>query len=104
MTYYDRYYRFRGEGQVYTLPFIPILYGPSDIYITYDKRSMRFDTLSYKYYGDPNYAWLILQANPEYGGYEFSIPDGVTLRIPYPIESALDRYSVSVDSYLAMNE
>lgn len=104
MAYYDRYYRFRNNGEVKILPFVPILYSSNDLYITYDKNKMRFDTLSYKYYGDPNYAWLILQANPEYGGYEFSIPDGVTLRIPYPFESAIHRYNLSIESYIAMNE
>lgn len=96
MAYYDRYKEFRQDGDIEVLPFIPIDRDGSDLYITYDKSKMRFDNLSYKYYGDPNYGWLILQANPQFGGWEFSIPDKVTLRIPYPLQTALTRYERNI--------
>jgi hypothetical protein len=79
---------------VKTMPFIKIPKSGDDIYITFDKSKMRFDNLSYKYYGDPDYGWLILQANPHLGGYEYSIRDGETLRIPYPLASAINRYEM----------
>ena len=94
MEYYDRYSKFRVNGMVKPVPFIKIPPNSGDLYITFDKTKMRFDMLSYKYYGDPDYAWLILQANPHLGGYEYSIRHGEILRIPYPLSSALNRYEM----------
>lgn len=99
--YYDRYKKFKSNGIVQSaIPFIEIPKSESDLYIVFNKKTMRMDTLSYKYYGDANLGWLILQANPEVGGYEFSIEDGVGLRIPYPKDSAIGRYEDSCNKYL----
>jgi hypothetical protein len=97
MSYYNRYAAFMADGEVSVkVPFIKISKSSSDINLIYNRRTMRCDTLSYKYYGDPNYAWLILQANPQYKGYEFSIPDGASFRIPYPLDSAIQRYESGI--------
>ena len=96
MDYYDRYSAFRSNGKVGYIPNLKIESASSDLYITYDRNKMRFDSLSYKYYGDANFAWLILMANPQYGSLEFKVPNGVKLRIPYPINSAIARYEKSV--------
>lgn len=103
MRYFDRYSEFRDDGSVSMMPFVPILDCETDLFVVFDKSKMRFDTLSYKYYGDPNFGWMILQANPELGGYEYLVKDGVTLRIPYPLESAINRYKSSVRSYVLLN-
>jgi len=103
MAYYDRYSKFRSDGQVKLLPFLKIDEEGSDLYIVFEKDTMRFDNLSYKYYGDPDYAWLILQANPQIGGYEYSILDGTVLRIPYPLSSAINRYEASISAYKERN-
>jgi hypothetical protein len=42
---------------------------------------------------------LILQANPQYGSLEFNIPDGSELRIPYPLNAAIDGYQKSIERY-----
>ena len=99
MHYYDRYESFRSDGNIDIVPFIEIDNTSTDIVITFRKSTMRMDTLSYKYYGDPNYGWLILQANPQYGSLEFSIPDGVPLRIPYPLSTAKTRYENRIQKY-----
>lgn len=99
--YYDRYKNFRVNGIVQPkIPFMEISFSDSDLYIIFDRKKMRMDTLSYKYYGDPNLGWLILQANPNLGGYEFDIEDGVMLRIPYPKDTAIARYENSCNKYL----
>lgn len=99
--YYNRYIKFTKEGQVYPrVPFLEVPVGSADIYVNFDKKKMRMDMLSYKYYGDPNYGWLILQANPQYKGFEFSIPDGVELRIPYPLDNAISRYESSANAWI----
>lgn len=96
MSYYDRYSSFRGNGKISLIPNLKIEESSSDLTIIYDRSKMRLDSLSYKYYGNADYAWLILMANQKYGSLEFLIPDGVPLRIPYPINSALARYEKSV--------
>lgn len=105
MDYYDRYKKFRVDETVkFPLPFFKIKESENDIYLIFDRRSMRMDTLSYKYYGDPNYAWLILNANPELPPYEYLIEDGTSIRIPYPLSTAIDRYEKSVAKYLSITE
>jgi phage tail protein X len=101
MAYYDRYKNFRVDGAVkHPLPFFAIDYGGSDISLFFDRRTMRLDTLSYKYYGDPNYAWLILNANPGLPPYEYLIDDGSPIRIPYPLSDAIARYERSITRYM----
>lgn len=100
MEYYDRYKAFRVDGYLtHPLPFLRIPENGSDKYVAFDKQTMRMDTLSYKFYGDPNYGWLILNANPQLPPYEYMIEDGSTLRIPYPLSSAIDRYEKSIEKY-----
>lgn len=99
MATYDRYSNFRIDGQFKIVPFIDIPVKSTDFYETYKKNITRLDILSYEYYGDANYAWLILQANPEYGSMEYDIPDAATLRIPYPLNDTLTRYNEAVEEY-----
>ncbi len=99
-SYYDRYADFRVDGMVKNVPFVKIDRSNSDIDLIFDKSTMRMDTLSYKYYGDADYGWLILQANPSLGGFEFSIPNGVNIRVPYPLSSALQRYENGIKKLL----
>ena len=51
MDYYDRYESFRSDGNISIVPFIEIDVSATDINITFNKSTMRMDTLSYKYYG-----------------------------------------------------
>ena len=104
MEYYDRYDSFRVDGNIEIVPVIEIERYDTDIDIVFDKTSMRLDALSYKYYGDPNYGWLILQANPQYGSIEFLIPDGVELRVPYPLSTAKTRYEKGIEEYRNITE
>lgn len=99
-NYYDRYQSFRIDGKILKIPSIKIDTANTDLYIVFDKEKMRMDTLSYRYYGVPNYGWLLLMANPQYGGLEFNIPDRVYFRIPYPLQSAIQRYETKVQDYL----
>lgn len=101
--YYNRYEQFTADGKSLKVPFAKIKVSNSDLVITYEKNRMRLDMLSYKYYADPNYAWLIMQANPFYGSMEFQIPDKVQIRIPYPLEDALKRYETSLQEYMNKN-
>jgi hypothetical protein len=45
-----------------------------------------------------------MQANPEYGSLEYTIPSGSILRIPYPIENVLNSYNDSIKKYRRIYE
>lgn len=99
---YDRYYKFRVDGQISVPPAIKLTPKSSDFFEEYKRGITRLDLVSYDYYGDPGYDWLILMANPEYGNMEFEIPDGVMLRIPYPLNLSLENYNNLIDRYLKL--
>lgn len=88
--YYDRYKFYRDNGSVRTVHGITINERPTDIRYKYEIGNDRLDKLSQDYYGTPFYNWLILKANPQYGAIEFDIPDGVIIRIPFPLEEVLE--------------
>ena len=96
--YYDRYQQFRYNNQVKVLPFIKLPKRDSDIIIEYKTRT-RLDIVSNTYYGVPYYGWLILSANPEYGGLEFDIPDNFYMRIPFPLVTSLQDYKNALDNH-----
>ena len=98
-TDYNRYKKLMSEGQMKLMPFAEIPLSGSDRYIRYRRGYTRLDIVSNEHYGNPNYGWLILQANPEVGGLEFSIPDGTLLRIPYPLETSISNYENSLKLY-----
>lgn len=104
MAYFDRYSPFKSDGRIEVVPYIDIVKKSTDKYIKYNKRSMRLDKLSYDYYGDPDYAWLIMQANPEHGSIENFIKDGVILRIPFPLDETLNLYKSGIMSYKELNK
>jgi hypothetical protein len=96
--YYDRYRDFRKDGMVTTLPFIKIPVKPSDKRIVTDNKT-RFDKISQTYYGNPFHGWLILQANPEFGGLEFDIPENTVIIVPFPLNKSLEEYQSQVERY-----
>jgi hypothetical protein len=57
------------------------------------------DLLSYQYYGDPGYGWLILQANPHLPSMEFMIDNGEQIRIPFPLDLAITQYENDIKNY-----
>ena len=104
MSNFDRYSSFRANGMIEFVPFVEIRKKSTDKYIKYDKKTMRFDRLSYKYYNSPDFAWLILQANPEMGSIENFITDGSILRIPFPLEETLNSYLNDIKTYKELQQ
>jgi len=102
MLTYDRYSQFRSDDNIKIVPFIKITPKSTDYFEVYEKGRSRLDIISYKYYNNSSYGWLILQANPEVGSMEYSIPDGSTLRIPYPLGETIEKYRNSVETYFNM--
>lgn len=101
--YFDLYKDFRVNGQVLPLPRIIIPALGTDKTFTFKQGQTRFDKLSDKYYNNPYHGYLIMLANPQWGGMEFNIPDGENIRIPFPFESALDRFNAAVKQYKTLN-
>ena len=46
-----------------------------------------------------HFGWLILQANPQFGGLEQNIFDGAFLVIPFPLIASLQDYKAALDNY-----
>jgi hypothetical protein len=89
---YDRYQLVKNtDGSVDRLPYVDIPSAPSDKYVQWIEGRSRMDILSQRYYDTPFMDWLILWANPEYIS-EFDIPDGTTIRIPFPLNRAISVY------------
>jgi hypothetical protein len=97
--YYDRYDSFRTNGSMKPVVGIPISVDTSDKSVIYRQGKTRLDILSNKYYNTPYCGWLIMLANPEFGGLEFLIPDSEIIRIPYPFETAIDRYITALNKH-----
>lgn len=99
---YDRYGKFRFDGDVAIPPFVEIPKKSTDFYEPYKRGYTRFDILSSNYYGDPDYDWLILMANPQLGGLEFEFPDGAEVRIPYPLSTTLENYNTQIERHMML--
>jgi len=98
-TYFDRYEQFRTNGEIKPIPGIKISAESTDKQVLYKLGTTRLDILSQEYYGNPYHGWLILMANPQFGGMEFSIPDGEIIRIPFPFTNAIERYILEVKKH-----
>ena len=97
--YYDRYQDFKVDGKYLPLPFIKLNFKPSDKSVVYFAQRTRLDKLSQSYYDNPYYGWLILLANPRYGGVEENIPDNEIIRIPFPLKDSIQQYITEVNNY-----
>jgi hypothetical protein len=97
--YFDRYEKFRLNGKYTPLPFITIPLAATDKNVIYEIGKTRLDKLSQTYYNNPYHGFLIMLCNPQYGGLEFDIKNGDIIRIPYPFDSAIERYIQEVNRY-----
>lgn len=97
--YVDRYSDFRTNGGVTPIPGIEIPERNTDKRTVYKVGRTRLDKLSQKYYDNPYSGWIIMLANPQYGGLEFDIKDRDVIRIPFPFNSAVERYITGVKEY-----
>ncbi len=100
--YFDRYGNFKVNDKLTFIPFIKLTPKSSDIKIIW-KKTKRLDKISNDQYGAPFYGWLIMLANPQYGGLEFDIPEGAAITIPFPLMQSLQDYQNKIDKYLREN-
>lgn len=99
LKYYNRYSQFTVNGVQKTVPFVTLPSKGSDLIFFYKKNKTRLDKISQQYYDTPFFGWLILLANPSFGGLENNIFDGAMLKIPFPLESSLLDYKNAVENY-----
>lgn len=100
MATYNRYKSFTGsDGSVKEVPFIKIPKRNTDKYTYWDSANSRMDLISYQYYGDPGYGWLILQANPTLPSLEYLIEHGERIRVPFPLDLAISQYENDIKVY-----
>jgi len=100
MQYYNRYQSFLINGNQTVVPYVTLPTRTTDQRYIYRENQSRLDKISYEKYGSPYFGWLILIANPSYGGLETNIPDGAILNIPYPLLGALLDYKNAIDTYI----
>ena len=99
MAYYNRYDEYIRNGDYIMVTHIKLTNKSTDRTVIYKVGKTRLDKLSQQYYDTPYFGWLILQANPQFGGQEWSIPDGTVLTIPYPLMTSLEEYKSKVDQH-----
>ncbi|PCI28709.1 hypothetical protein COB55_03515 [Candidatus Wolfebacteria bacterium] len=100
--FFDRYQQFKDNGQVKNVPFIKIPEKSTDKRIIYKEGFTRFDKLSQEFYNNPTSGFLIMLANPQFGGLEFDIPDGTIIRIPFGFKETIEQYFKDVDDFLKL--
>jgi hypothetical protein len=96
---YNRYVNFIVDGEQTVVPYVNLPKKSSDKIYIYKQAMSRMDKISQQYYGSPAFGWLIMIANPQFGGIEFVIPDGALLTIPYPLVTSLQDYKNALDNY-----
>ena len=99
MGYYNRYSEFIENGDFIIVPTIVLDENTSDKEVLYKVGRSRMDKISQQFYGVPYYGWLIMLANPSYGGQEWNIPDGTMLRVPFPLIASLEEYKSKLDQH-----
>jgi hypothetical protein len=86
--YYNRYQNFILNGTQRNIPYVKLPPKSTDKVQIYRVGITRLDKVSQTFYGTPYFGWLILQANPEYGGSEI-----------FPLTSSLLDYKSALDNY-----
>ena len=97
--YYHRYNDFLVDGQQTVVTYVSLPSKSTDKQYIYVVGQSRLDKVSQQYYGSPTFGWLILIANPIYGGNEFDIPDGSILTIPFPLVASLQDYKTQLNNH-----
>lgn len=98
---FDFYKAVRTRDGVGHMPFFPLPNYPTDKFERYRLGTVesRLDNIADRYYGDQRLTPLILIGNPQYKS-EAEIPDGATIRIPFPSGQAVQDFERLVNEFL----
>lgn len=97
--YFNRYVGFLINGEQTVVPYVTLPGKPSDRSYFYRKNISRLDKISQEFYGSPYFGWLILVANPQYGGLEWNIPDNSLITVPYPLIASIQDYESQIKNH-----
>jgi len=97
--YWNRYSDFIINGEQTVVPFVNLPGKPTDKVFIYKVAKSRLDKVSQEFYNSPVFSWLILQANPQFGGLENNIFDGAILIIPFPLIPSLQDYKAALENH-----
>lgn len=97
--YYNRYSEFTVNSEQSVVPYITIPAKTTDQTYIYKVGQSRLDRVSQQFYSSPVFGWLILQANPIFGGLENNIYDGAILIVPFPLIPSLQDYKSAIEQY-----
>ena len=97
--YYNRYDEFIINGEQTVVPFVNLYQKTTDQTYIYKVAQSRLDKVSQEFYSSPYFSWLILQANPQFGGLENNIYDGAILTIPFPLIASLQDYKAALENH-----
>lgn len=100
-SYFNRYKKLNNDQTIISPPFVKLDEKSTDTMVIYKINKTRLDKISQEYYGVPYYSWLILMANPEFGGLEWNIRDGQAIRIPLPLDVTLSEYERKISQRLS---
>jgi hypothetical protein len=81
------------------VPYVSLPQKPTDKAYIYKVAKSRLDKVSQEFYNSPVFNWLILQANPQFGGLENNIYDGAVLIIPFPLLPSLQDYKAALENH-----
>ena len=99
LEYFNRYQNFLINGQQTVVPYVKVPTKTTDKKFIYKVGMSRLDKVSQQFYDSPFFGWLIMASNPEFGGNEFSIPDGSVLTIPFPLLASLQDYNNALQTH-----
>jgi hypothetical protein len=97
--YYNRYSDFLINAEQTVVPYVRLPQKPTDKAFIYKVGRSRLDKVSQDYYDSPYFGWLVLQANPQFGGLENNIFDGAILTIPFPLLPSLQDYNAALENH-----
>lgn len=99
LEYFNRYQNFLINGNQTVVPYVKVPTKTTDKKFIYKVGMSRLDKVSQQFYDSPFFGWLVMAANPEFGGNEFSIPDGSVLTIPFPLLASLQDYNNALQTH-----
>lgn len=76
------------DGDIQNMPAITITRRVTDKFITFDPKKTRFDRIAGDFYSDETLKCLLQWANPDVE-YEFDIPRGTIIRVPFPKDDVI---------------
>lgn len=85
-----------GSNELDDMPPIEISKRGTDKNIVYNKNLTRLDRIAGDIYEDETLGRIILWANPEYF-YEYDIPDGTVIRVPFPKNAVLQEVTQKIN-------